>query len=38
MISFGPNLFSVHTPDEHLSISSVAHTWAFLTAILAKLK
>jgi dipeptidase D len=38
MISFGPNLFSVHTPDEHLSISSVANTWAFLTSILAHLK
>jgi len=29
MISFGPNLYSVHTPEEHLSISSVATTWAF---------
>jgi len=38
MISFGPNLFNVHTPDEHLSIRSVANTWAFLTAILAHLK
>ena len=38
MISFGPNLYNVHTPDEHLSIRSVANVWAFLTAILAKLK
>jgi dipeptidase D len=38
MISFGPNLYNVHTPKEYLSISSVAKTWAFLTAILAKLK
>ncbi len=38
MISFGPNLYNVHTPDEHLSIHSVANMWAFLTAILAKLK
>lgn len=35
MISFGPNLYNVHTPDEHLSISSVANTWAFLTSVLA---
>jgi len=38
MISFGPNLFGVHTPDEHLSIGSVANTWAFLTALLAHMK
>jgi len=38
MISFGPNLYSVHTPNEHLSISSVSNTWSFLKAILAELK
>jgi len=38
MISFGPNLYSVHTPDEHLSISSVANIWAFLTAVLEESK
>jgi dipeptidase D len=38
MISFGPNLYNVHTIDEHLSISSVANTWTFLTAVLAKAK
>jgi len=38
MISFGPNLYNVHTPDEHLSIGSVANTWTFLMAVLAKLK
>jgi len=38
MISFGPNLHAVHTPEEHLSISSVASTWEFLTAVLARLK
>ena len=38
MISFGPNLYSVHTPEEHLSISSVATTWAFLTSVLARSK
>ena len=38
MISFGPDIFNVHTPDEHLSIESVANTWAFLTAVLKKSK
>lgn len=38
MISFGPNLRNVHTPDEQLSISSVANTWEFLLAVLAKSK
>jgi dipeptidase D len=38
MISFGPNLYNVHTAEEHLSIKSVANTWKFLTAVLAKLK
>jgi dipeptidase D len=38
MISFGPNLYNVHTPDEHLSIRSVGNMWAFLTALLAELK
>jgi len=38
MISFGPNLRNVHTPDEQLSISSVANTWRFLLAVLAKAK
>lgn len=38
MISFGPNLCNVHTPDEHLSIRSVANTWVFLKALLVKLQ
>jgi dipeptidase D len=38
MISFGPNLYNVHTPEEHLSIKSVANTWKFLTSVLAHLK
>jgi len=38
MISFGPNLYNVHTPDEHLSIKSVAATWKFLLSILANSK
>jgi dipeptidase D len=38
MISFGPNLYNVHTAEEHLSIKSVANTWKFLVSVLAKLK
>ena len=34
-ISFGPDLIDVHTPNEHMSISSVARVWEYLKAILA---
>ncbi len=38
MISFGPNMYDVHTPDEHVSISSVQRTWDFLLALLKAVK
>lgn len=38
MISFGPSLYDVHTPNEHMSISSVERTYKFLKALLANLK
>ncbi len=38
MISFGPNLFDVHTPDEHMSISSVKNVWEYLKEILKNIK
>lgn len=38
MISFGPNLYDVHTPDEHMSIPSVQRTWDFLLEALKELK
>lgn len=38
MISFGPNLFDVHTPEEHMSISSAERTYKFLIELLEKLK
>lgn len=38
MISFGPNLFDVHTPDEHISISSTKRTWEYLLAVLKEIK
>jgi len=34
-ISFGPNMIDIHTPNEHMSIISVARVWEFLKAILA---
>ncbi|HSQ89184.1 aminoacyl-histidine dipeptidase [Romboutsia sp.] len=33
-ISLGPNMFEVHTPNEHLSISSTENVWNYLVAIL----
>lgn len=37
MISFGPELESVHSPDERAQISSMARTWEAVKAILQKL-
>jgi len=37
MISFGPNMFDVHTPDEHISISSINRMWKFLKDVLKEL-
>ncbi|GAB6190055.1 aminoacyl-histidine dipeptidase [Marinitoga arctica] len=38
MISFGPNLYDVHTPQEKMSISSVKRTWEFLIEVLKQMK
>lgn len=38
MISFGPDMFDVHTPQEHLSISSTERTFEYLIKVLSKLK
>lgn len=38
MISFGPDMFDVHTPDEKLSISSTTRVWEYLNTILKKLR
>ncbi len=38
MISFGPNLYDVHTEKEHMSISSAQRVWSFLIALLESLK
>lgn len=37
-ISFGPNLYDVHTPDEHMEIKSVERVWKFLLKYLENLK
>lgn len=38
MISFGPNLYDVHTPEEHMSIESVQNVWEYLKEVLKALK
>ena len=38
MISFGPNLYDVHTPEEHMSISSVKNCYEYLLNILKAVK
>lgn len=38
MVSFGPNMFDVHTPNEHLSISSTMNVWKLLLEILKEIK
>jgi len=38
MISFGPNMYEVHTEKEHLSISSVERIWKFLVRLLEEIK
>lgn len=37
-ISFGPDMYDVHTPNEHLSISSTENTWKYLLEILKSMK
>jgi dipeptidase D len=34
MISFGPDMQGVHTPDEKISISSTERTWEVLLDLL----
>ena len=38
MISFGPNMFDVHTAQEHLSIPSTQRTWRYLKEVLKALR
>ena len=34
MVSFGPSMWDVHTPDENVSITSVGNFWKLLVAVL----
>jgi dipeptidase D len=34
MISFGPNLYDIHTPKERASISSIERVWEFVLTVL----
>ncbi|NFS28025.1 aminoacyl-histidine dipeptidase [Clostridium botulinum] len=38
MISFGPDIFDAHTPNEHMSISSVERVWSYLLEVLKEIK
>lgn len=38
MVAFGPNMYDVHTPNEHISISSIERTWEYLMAVLREIK
>jgi len=38
MISIGPNLYDVHTPNEHLSIPSTRRVFEFLCEVLKRIK
>jgi dipeptidase D len=33
MVSIGPDMWDVHTPEEKVSIPSVARFWEFLKAV-----
>lgn len=38
MISFGPNIYDVHSTKEHLEIDSVERVWEYTKALLASMK
>lgn len=38
MISLGPNIYDVHTPDEHISISSTERVWKYFVEVLKVMK
>lgn len=37
-ISFGPNMYNLHSPDEHLSISSTERTFELLKEVIKRIK
>lgn len=38
MISFGPDIIDIHTPDEHMSISSASRCYEYLLEVLKEIK
>lgn len=38
MISLGPNMYDVHTPNEHVSISSTKRVWEYILKVLKSIK
>lgn len=38
IIAFGPDTMGIHTPEERMSISSVARVWDFLVEVMKRLK
>jgi dipeptidase D len=38
MISFGPDIFDIHTPNEHMSISSAKRCYEYLLEVLKKIR
>lgn len=38
MVSMGPNMVDIHTPQERMSISSVARVWEYLLEVLRRMK
>jgi dipeptidase D len=34
MVSIGPDMFDIHTPDEKVSVSSIKRTWEFLLKVI----
>lgn len=38
MVSFGPNMYDVHSPNEHISISSINRMWEYLLAVLKEIR
>lgn len=37
-VSFGPEMYDIHTPNEHISIPSIGRTWDYLCNIIKELK
>lgn len=37
-VSYGPNVYDIHTPDEHICINSFIQTWELLIEVLREMK